>query len=313
MAIRVLSSGNVYGGLWKPRLWHVDVAFRCGMSMSTVAATQDANDESENAVTVPEAEAAQAAVVIVGGHEGGADAAVDPLVEYTPILRASSARQLLEQTVRQALDSTELPVCVVPMTLGRDPLLVADAARTLTSFTLGAAAGRVMLAEPFADATQLTGWLRVAVAGAANLHGDKDLAMLLTAKASNRFDDAELFRIARLVKVQEDVPWVEVCFRDGEPDLAEGIDRCRRLGADRVAVIPADFRAATDTALPGVVDGGPLLTPPSISGMLAKRVAGAMLRLSRGDDGISAGLDADHVHGHGGEPWQDPDSDSEGE
>jgi hypothetical protein len=48
-----------------------------------------------------------------------------------------------------------------------------------------------------------------------------------------------------------------------------------------------------------------LLAPTAISGMLATRVAGAMLKLSRGDDGIAAGLDADHGHGHGGRPWRE--------
>jgi hypothetical protein len=162
-----------------------------------------------------------------------------------------------------------------------------------------------MLAEPFGNATLLTGWLRVAVAGTARQHGGTDLAMLLTANAANRFDDAELFRIAHLVKVQEGVPRVEVAFHGGDPDLAQGVDRCVQLGARRVAVIPADFGPATDTPMPGVLVGGPLLAPSAISGMLATRIAGAMLRLSQGDDGIAAGLDADHSHGHGGEPWRE--------
>ncbi|MBS2531391.1 hypothetical protein KGQ20_01270 [Catenulispora sp. NF23] len=255
-----------------------------------------------------EADAARAAVIVVGGHEAGAGVAVDPLAEHGPLLRASSARRALDATVRQALDSTDLPVCVVPMTLGRDPLLVADTARTLTSLTGGAAAGRVVLAEPFGNATLLTGWLRVAVAGAAREHGGTDLAVLLTANAANRYDDAELFRIAHLVKVQEDVPWVEVAFRGGDPDPAEGVKRCGQLGARRVAVIPAGFGPATDGPMPGVIDGEPLLAPSAISGVLATRIAGAMLKLSQGDDGIAAGLDADHGHGHGGKRWQGPDS-----
>jgi sirohydrochlorin cobaltochelatase len=260
-------------------------------------------------VTDEEREPARATVVIVGGHEDGAGVAVDPLVEYGPLLRASSPRGLLDEAVHQALDSFDLPVCVVPMTLGRDPRLVADTARTLLSLTGGAAAGRVLLAEPFGNATLLTGWLRVAVAGAMGQYVGKDLAALLTANPGNRFDDAELFRIARLVKVQESAPWVEVAFRGGDPGLAEGIERCERLGARQVAVISADFGPATDTPMPGVIDCGPLLAPSTVSGMLATRVAGAMLKLSQGDDGIASGLDADHGHGHGGDPWQDPDSD----
>ena len=256
-----------------------------------------------------QAEAPRAAAVIVGGHEDGGRAAADALVEYGPVLRAESGCQQLEEAVHQALDSFGLPVCVVPMTLGRDPRLVADTARTLASLTRGAAAGRVMLAEPFGNATLLTGWLRVAVSGAARQHGGTDLAALVTANAGNRFDDAELFRIARLVQVQEGAPLVEVAFRGGEPDVAAGVERCERLGARQVAVISADFRPATDTPLPGVVDCGLLLAPSTVAGMIATRVAGAMFKLSHGDDGIAAGLDADHIHGHGGDPWQETDCD----
>jgi len=260
-------------------------------------------------VAGPETDTARAAVVIVGGHEEGAGVAVDPLVEYRPLLRATSARQQLDTTVHQALDASDLPVCVVPMTLGRDPRLVADTARTLMALTSSAAAGRVMLAEPYGNATLLAGWLRVAVAGVAAQYGGPDLAVLLTANPANQFDDAELYRIAHLVRVQEGVPWVEVAFRGGEPSVAEGVDRCTRLGAKQIAVVPADFGPATNTPFAGVIDGGPLLGPSMIAGMLATRVAGAMLKLSQGDDGIAAGLDADHVHGHSGDPWQDTDSD----
>ena len=260
-------------------------------------------------MTLPDTEPARAAVVIVGGHEGGAEVAVDPLVEYRPLLRASSPASRLEQTVGQALDNTDLPVCVVPMTLGRDPRLVADAARTLMSLTGGAAAGRVALAEPFGTETLLTGWLRVAVAQAVDLADAKDTAVVLTARAANRFDDAELFLVAHLVRVEAGLPWVEVAFRGGEPTLAEVLSRCEQLGAHRFAVVPADFAPASETPVThGVINGGPLLSPSTIAGMLATRVASALFRLSRGDDGIAAGLDADHGHGHGGTPWQETDS-----
>ena len=82
---------------------------------------------------------------------------VEPLVEHGPLFRAASARQALEEVVYQVLESTDGPVCVVPMTLGRDPVLVADAARTLMPVVEGAGAGRVVLTEPFADATLLVG------------------------------------------------------------------------------------------------------------------------------------------------------------
>ncbi|GAA1986512.1 hypothetical protein [Catenulispora subtropica] len=256
------------------------------------------------------AEAAQATVILVGGHEGGADVDLEPLAGHGPVSRSVPGRQL-DELVHQTLDSTPWPVCVVPMTLGRDPQLVADTARTLMRLTGDEVAGRVVLTEPFADATLLTGWLRVAVSRAAGQLGATDLAVLLTANAANRFDDAELFRIAHLVKSQVNVPWVEVALRGGDPDLAAGVERCEQLGARQIAVIPADFGPAVTGPglLPGVVDGGTLLTPAAVSGMVATRVDSAMLKLGRGDDGIAAGLDADHEHGHGGAPWHETSCD----
>jgi hypothetical protein len=183
------------------------------------------------------------------------------------------------------------------------------------------------MAAPFGTTTLLTEWLRTAVADVLSQYGGgPDLAVLLTANAANRFDDAELFRIAHLVKTQEDVPRVEVAFggsgsgSGSGPGLAEGVARCRQLGARRVAVIPADFAPVTDAPVtdtptpaltpaltpapvPEVIMGGPLLTPAAVSAVLAARIADAMLKLSQGDDGIAAGLDADHRHGHGGYPW----------
>ena len=260
-------------------------------------------------MTLPGMNGAQAAVVVVGGHEGGGDVPVEPPIECATLLRTSSAGPELKERVHQALESFDLPVCVVPMTLGRDPGLVADTARTLIPVAYGAGSGRVVLAEPFGTPTLLTGWLRVAVSQAADPLDAKDLAVVLTADAANRFDDAELFRIAHLVKVRVDVQWLEVGLRGGDPSLAEAVERCEKLGARTVAVVPADFRSATGAPMPGIVDGGPLLSPSAISGMLATRIDTALAKLSRGDDGITAGLDADHVHGHGGTPWQEqPDS-----
>jgi sirohydrochlorin cobaltochelatase len=232
--------------------------------------------------TVPPATGAtRAAVVLVGGHEGGADVAVGPSRERGPLLRAASAHGELRQAVRHALEMTDQPVCVVPMTLGRDPGLVTDTARTLMSVTAAAAAGRIVLAEPFGSATLLTGWLRVAVAQAIGPLAATDHAVVMTANAANRFDDAELYRIAHLVKVRAAVPWVEVAFHGGDPGLAEVLDRCETLGARRTAVVCADF---------GSADTGPLLSPATVSGVLATRVAAAMLKLGRGDDGIAHGL-----------------------
>jgi len=44
--------------------------------------------------------------------------------------------------------------------------------------------------------------------------------------------------------------------------------------------------------------GGPLLTLSAAAGVLRARVNAALHRLGHGDDGIAAGLDAEHGHGH---------------
>ncbi|MEY9892917.1 sirohydrochlorin cobaltochelatase [Catenulispora sp. MAP5-51] len=250
------------------------------------------NDSAAGTLILPTAGVARASVVLVGGHEGGADVDVEPSIEREALFRAASARRDLKTTVEQALESNDLPVCVVPMTLGRDPGLVADTARALMAVTDGAAGGRLVLADPFGTATLLTGWLRVAVAQAAGSPCSPDLAVVLTANAANKFDDAELCRIAHLVKVQARLSWVEVAFRDGDPAPAEVVERCETLGARRIALVPADFRSVGGPPASGVINGEPLLSSATVSGVLATRTAAALLKLSRGDDGIAAGLNA---------------------
>ncbi len=244
----------------------------------------------------------QATVVLVGGHESDRAEALHALTQDSPLTRACASGQELEEAVREALIGSELPVCVVPMTLGRDPKLVADAARTLAWVARTAGPDpRIALAEPFGTAEHLIGWLRAAagraaVAAARATDADPaDVAVLVTANPSNPFDDAELFRIARLVQVQGRAPWVDVAFHGGDPDVQTAVDRCRRLGARRVALVPAGFAPAAEVA--GAVDAGPLLAPSAISGVLAARIGAALDRLRAGEDGIAAGLHAEH-HNH---------------
>ncbi|MFH8385174.1 sirohydrochlorin chelatase [Kitasatospora sp. NPDC018058] len=239
-----------------------------------------------------------ATVVLAGGHEsdGGRDLAA--LVERRPAangptVRAAAApgRQLVE-AVRSALAAADGPVCVVPMTLGRDPALVADTARALRWLTAGEGRGRLTLTAPFGAAEHLIGWLRAA-AGAGG-----EGAVLVTAPAAGPFEDAELFRIARLVRQYGRHRWVEVALAGGDPDPAAGAERCRLLGAREVTAVPASFGPALRTALPGVRDGGPLLRPSAIAGVVAARTAAAVHLLGHGEDGIAAGLDAEHGHGY---------------
>ncbi|MER7765450.1 cobalamin biosynthesis protein CbiX [Kitasatospora sp. NPDC096140] len=278
-----------------------------------------------------------ATVVLAGGHEsdGGRDLA--PLVAADPAVHAAApAGRPLAEAVRRALAADDRPVCVVPMTLGRDPRLVADSARALRWLAAGEGRGRLALAAPFGAAEHLIGWLRAAARTA------PDGALLVTAPTAGPFEDAELFRIARLVRQYGQHRWVEVAFEGGDPDPAEGAERCRLLGAREVTAVPASFGPALRAALPGVRDGtrdgagvgsrdgagvgsrdgagkgsrdgtrdgepavapagirdgGPLLRPSAIAGVIAARTAAALHTLGHGEDGIRAGLDAEHGHGY---------------
>lgn len=235
------------------------------------------------------------AVIAVCGHEAGYGRAleglVDPGVSVVP-----SGRELFRSISAHRRRGAE--TAVVPMTLGRDPELVADTARTLRAVAGGDRAATV-LTEPFGTAQHLVGWLRAAAGRVA-----EDSALLVTAPSGDPFEDAELYRIAALVRRYGRHALVEVAFTGGDPDPAEGVRRCRLLGAERVTLLPAGFAAPempelTGPAGPPVDRTGPLVPASGLRRVLAERVADALRRRrEHGDDGIAAGLTAAANHGH---------------
>jgi len=245
-------------------------------------------------------------LVLVGGHESGAGEQLGPWVESGHAFRAVGTGRALAEAVEAALAHTDRPACVVPMTLGRDHELVADAARALRWIARSTTPGRLALTEPFGAAEHLVGWLRAAAGRDAE--ADDSTAVLVTAPAADAFQDAELFRIARLVHRHGRHRRVEVAFTGpgADPDLAEGVDRCRRLGAERVVLLPAAFGPAAAAPVPGAEDGGRLLSLQAVAGVLDARADAALHRLHHGQDGIAAGLDAAHgqgfAHSHGPGP-----------
>ncbi|WP_395297909.1 sirohydrochlorin chelatase [Kitasatospora hibisci] len=221
-----------------------------------------------------------ATLVLVGGHESRTARDLTDLADRAGARRAVPVGRELTRVVADALASGTEPVCVVPMTLGRDRALVADTARAMQWLTRSAVAGRVALTQPFGTTTHLVGWLRAA----AGARRDAD-ALLVTARSAGPDEDAELYRIGRLVRQYGTHRTVEVAFDDGDPDVAEGIDRCRRLGARRVARVRAGF------------DGG-LLSTRAVTEVLHARTARALHLLGHGDDGIASALAGDHGHSH---------------
>ncbi len=236
------------------------------------------------------------ALVLVGGHESAGSGGLPPLQlrEQGPLVgvrsRVAATGRSLELALAASLSESnaDRPAVVLPMTLGRDPRLVADTARTVRWAARGEHAGRIALAPPFGTADHLVGWLRAACRA---LDDDHDTAVLIAAPAADPFDDAELHRVAALVRAHSGRRLVEVGLRSPTGELYDALDRCRRLGARRVAIVPAELHARADAATQ-------LLSPAVIAGVVAERVAVACHRLlAHGDDGLATALAADHGHG----------------
>ncbi|MFJ2092880.1 sirohydrochlorin chelatase [Streptomyces sp. NPDC087901] len=235
------------------------------------------------------------AVIAVCGHEAAYGRALDGVLD-AGVSVVSSGRELFRSIAEHGRRGVE--TVVVPMTLGRDPELVADAARTLRAVPAGER-GTTVLAEPFGTAQHLVAWLRAAAGKV-----PETSALLVTAPSGDPFEDAELYRIAALVRRYGRDGLVEVAFTGGDPDPAEGIRRCRLLGAQRVALFPAAFAlpdvpaAAAEATVP-VDRMGPLIPASALRRVLGERIADARRRLrEHGDDGVAAGLTAAENHGH---------------
>jgi sirohydrochlorin cobaltochelatase len=247
---------------------------------------------------VPANDLCAGALILVGGHESGGGRELPPLQlrDQGPLAgvrsRVATPGRSLELALAASLGESdaERPTVVLPMTLGRDPRLVGDTARTVRWAGRDGHARRLAIAPPFGTADHLVGWLRAACRG---LGDDPGTAILIAAPASDPFDDAELHRVAALVHAHSDRRILEVGLRAPSGELYDGVDRCRRLGARRVAIVPAEFHERADVV-------APLLSPAVIGSVIAERVQTACHRLrAHGDDGVAVALAADHQHGFG--------------
>lgn len=231
-------------------------------------------------------------VVLVGGHESAEGEDLKRFAEAVDGAVASPAGRGFHNVVSRALDGGEV-VVVVPMTFGRNPTMVSDAAKTLQ--WLGSKhPGRIALAAPFGQADHLTAWLRTA---ANRAHAaDERTALLVAAPRSNPFDEAELHRLAYLVSAHGAADEVGVAIADDAEGMDAAARRLRLLGADRVVAVPAGFASV----LPGTQaeSAAPLMSDAAVVRVVRTRVRDALAALAAGHDGIADGLLADHGHGY---------------
>ncbi|GAA3863098.1 hypothetical protein GCM10022381_03940 [Leifsonia kafniensis] len=187
------------------------------------------------------------------------------------------------------------------MTFGRNPTFVADAAKTLKWLAVGEAETRIALCDSFGTPDHLIAWLRTAATQSAA--SDPAAAVVIAARSSNPFDDAELFRIAHLVLTHGAATEVDVACVDQDADVARSVNRLRKLGFDETVVVPAGFARSSSAEfgtgdLAGSRFYGPLMSEQAIVRVIAERIRDAEHNLGHGRNGISAGLEADHGHGY---------------
>jgi hypothetical protein len=244
-------------------------------------------------------------VVLVGGHESDGGAALARFEHLLPGAVALPPGRRLHDAVTRARAAGDT-VVVVPMTYGRDPTMVADTARTLRWIAdREGGPPAVALAAPFGVPDHLTARLR-AVADRVRTD-DPGAALVVAARAGGPFDDAELHRVAHLVRVHGADVEVAVATLGGDAadgaDLALALDRLRRLGFARSVVVPAGFAPGLDVdagraGLAGMTQAGPLMGDAAVARIVTERVEAARHDLGHGRDGIAAGLAADHDHGY---------------
>ena len=245
---------------------------------------------------MPTGEHSAVTTVLVGGHESAYGSDLLPLLDLLPDAVVTRAGRALHNTVATSLAAGET-VVVVTMTWGRDPVMVADVAKTL-SWLASDAGGRLALAPSFGTVDHLVAWLRRAARETARQR--PEAGVLVTAPSSNPFDDAELHRIAHLVRTHGAGVQVEVACVAEPSDLGRAVERALLLGSDDVVVVPAGFGKAPPPGLPGehATVFGPLLSEAAVLDIVRRRVSEAQHELGHGRDGIAAGLLADHGHGY---------------
>lgn len=239
--------------------------------------------------------------VLVGGHESDNGADLSFITSHLPDILISPPGRPLNNIVTRALNATDGVVTVLPMTFGRNPTMVADVAKTLQWLDSRTNAGRLALADPFGSPDHLVAWLRNA---ATRTHATRPgAALVIMARSSNPFDDAELYRLAHLVRTHGAGNEVEVSCVEVDEQVLDAVQRLRMLGFTESEIVPAGFarHLAVDLDAPDAAGAefyGPLMSEQAIVRVVTDRIQAAVHALSHGRNGISDGLLADHGHGY---------------
>ncbi|MFT0762624.1 hypothetical protein [Scrofimicrobium sp. R131] len=241
-------------------------------------------------------------VLLVGGHESDNGADLVPIAQAFQeemagqgyLVMATAPGRFLHVRAERLLDQCER-VVVVPMTYGRNPNMVADAAKTL-KWLARKAPDRLALSEPFSDVGLLGAWLRTTANEVAK--ANPDAVLLVAAPVSNPFDEAELHRVVYLVKTHGGLE-VAVPVIGQVEEINRVADEQALLGRPKSALVFAGFTAdAPEGLAEGIIFAGPLMAQGGISRILKGRVEEALHLLSHGESGIESGLMADHDHGY---------------
>ncbi|WP_122817839.1 cobalamin biosynthesis protein CbiX [Nocardioides pantholopis] len=250
-------------------------------------------------------------LVLVGGHESAGTADLESLADALPgAILTRPGRPLHNRVSTLLADHADhdTTVAVLPVTWGRDPVLVADTAKTLSWLRAGSGPGRLVLCDALGAIDHLVALVRRAATETVKRR--PGAALVLAAPSAGPFDDAELHRVAHLVRAHGTGTEVEVACGSDEAALRRAVRRARLLGAEEVVVVPAGFARTcpaldaaadpmlADPVLAGTVFYGPLLSEQATLRIVGQRLADARHRLGHGDDGIDAGLLADHGHGY---------------
>lgn len=213
---------------------------------------------------------------------------------------ATSTRELTE--LIEATQSSQ--VVVVPASTGRDLTAITQVAQTLTWLKSSGSAPQLLLAAPIFNDTYTIAYLRKRIRSATQRGSD---AIAFVAQAVDPFADAELFRRVRLAEQYSEKIQVALCFdaalptkADVFPTVEQTAHTLEKLGATRVELARADLGMWEDGEQRFDLCGARALhTAIHLSAHNAQHAA------EHGDDGLAAGLLADHAagfaHSHGDE------------